>query len=238
MNGQRTADYGFAEKVPTAERVTFFNTRRFGSMQPPSANDFLAYSPGLFATGAVLYVFLIMSALWGNLFAFDEGGMRSFILAPIERRKILLGKNLAITTVAFVFSTLLLALNAIVFQDMTLRDWLFVALGFVVFAAIMSIYGNWVSIRFPKRMRFGKRMNVSGVSGLLLIPMIGVLAMPPFLAAAAGYFTRSIYISYATLAAFALLAVGLYAIVISIQGESLARREIDILETVREPADE
>ncbi len=218
--------------------VRFFNTRRFGSMRPPSADDFLAYSPGLFATGAVLYVFLIMSALWGNLFAFDEGGMRSFILAPIERRKILLGKNLAITTVAFVFSILLLALNAIVFQDMALRDWFFVALGFIVFAAIMSIYGNWVSIRFPKRMRFGKRMSVSGVSGLLLIPMIGVLAMPPFLASAAGYFTRSIYISYATLAAFAVLAVGLYAVVIKIQGESLARREIEILETVREPADE
>jgi hypothetical protein len=218
--------------------VRFFNDKNFGSMKPPNADEFWAYSSGLFAIGAVLYVFLIMSAIWGNVFAFDEGGMRSLILAPIDRRKILIGKNIAVTILAFVFSTLLLVLNAIVFQDLTVRDLVFVSLGFVVFAALMSIYGNWVSVQFPKRMRFGKRMNVSGVAGLLMIPMIGVLAMPPFLASAAGYFTRSIYISYATLAVFALLSVGLYAIAINLQGESLARREIEILEVVREPEDE
>ena len=219
--------------------IRLFNTQNFGKMgQAPNADEFMAYSPGLFATGAVLYVFLILSGVSGNLFAFEEGGMRSFILSPIDRRKILIGKNIVVTVVAFVFSAVLLALNAIVFQDVTVRDLVFVSLAFVLFAAIMSIYGNWVSIRFPKHMRFGKRMNVSGVAGLLLIPMIGVLGLPPFLAAAAGYFTRSIYISYATLAVFALLSVGLYALAINIQGQSLAAREIEILETVREPADE
>jgi hypothetical protein len=219
--------------------IRLFNTKNFGSMgSSPNADEFMAYSPGLFATGAVLYVFLILSGISCNLFAFEEGGMRSFILSPIDRRKILIGKNIAVTIVAFVFSALLLALNAIVFRDLTVRDLVFVSLGFVVFAAIMSIYGNWVSIRFPKHMRFGKRMNVSGVAGLLLIPMIVVLGMPPFLASAAGYFTRNIYISYATLALFALLSAGLYAIAINFQGQSLAEREIEILETVREPADE
>lgn len=219
--------------------IRLFNTQNFGRMgQAPNADEFMAYSPGLFATGGILYVFLILSGISGNLFAFEEGGMRSFILSPIDRRKILIGKNIVVTVVAFVFSVALLGLNAIVFQDVTVRDLVFVSLAFVVFAAIMSIYGNWVSIRFPKHMRFGKRMNVSGVAGLLLIPMIGVLGMPPFLAAAAGYFTRSIYVSYATLAVFALLSLGLYAMAVNIQGRSLAAREIEILETVREPADE
>ncbi|HEX6044770.1 MAG TPA: hypothetical protein VFZ22_09810 [Pyrinomonadaceae bacterium] len=219
--------------------IRVFNTKNFGSMgQSPNADTLLAYSPGLYATGAVLYVFLILSSLWSNAFAFEEGGMRSFILSPIDRRKILIGKNIAVTVLAFVFSTLLLVLNAIVFRDLAARDLVFVALSFVVFASFMSIYGNWVSIRFPKRMRFGKRMNVSGVGGLLLIPMIAVLGTPPFLAGAAGYFTRNIYISYATLALFALLSAGIYAIAVNFQGRSLAKREIEILETVREPADE
>ena len=39
----------------------------------------------------------------------------------------------------------------------------------------MSIIGNWLSIRFPKRMKFGKRLNVSGVVGLLIIPLIILL---------------------------------------------------------------
>lgn len=218
--------------------IRLFNKTNFGSMNPPNANEFMAYSPGIFATGAVLYVFLILSGIWCNSFAFEEGGMRSYILSPIDRRKILIGKNIAVTIVALVFSAALLALNAIVFRDLTVRDLAFVALAFVVFTTIMSIYGNWVSIRFPKRMRFGKRMNVSGVAGLLLIPMIGVLGLPAFLASAAGYFTRNIYVSYATLAAFAVASVGLYAVAINIQGDSLAKREIEILETVREPADE
>jgi hypothetical protein len=122
--------------------------------------------------------------------------------------------------------------------DMSAGDVLFVALSFVVFAAIMAIYGNWVSIRFPKRMQFGKRMNVSGVAGLLLIPMIIVLGSPPFLAAIAGYLSRNVLVSYATIALFAIIAVLVYAIVINSQGRDLARREIEILETVREASDE
>ena len=127
------------------------------------------------ATGGVLYVFLILAGLSCNLFAFEEGGMRTLILSPVDRRKILLGKNIAVAVVALVFSISLLILNAIVFRDLTAGDLLFIVLSFVIFAAISSMIGNWLSIRFPKRMRFGKRMNVSGVAGLLLIPMIIVL---------------------------------------------------------------
>ena len=218
--------------------VRLFNSNHLGEVRSSRSGDFFAYASGLMATGGVLYVFLILGGISCNQFAFEEGGMRSYILAPIERRKILLGKNIAVTVVAFVFAVILLALNAIVFRDMAAGDLVFVTLSFIVFAVMMSIYGNWVSIRFPKRMVFGKRMNVSGVAGLLLIPMIVVLAMPPFLAAAAGYLTRSFYISYLTLAGFVMVAIAVYAIVINFQGRTLAEREIEILETVREPSDE
>jgi MFS family permease len=219
--------------------VRFYNRRRMGDLRSSAhAGEFITYLSGLMASGGVLYVFLILGGISANLFAFEEGGMRSYILAPIDRRKILLGKNIAVTIVAFVFSVALLILNAAVFRDMSVGDIVFVSLSFVVFAAIMAIYGNWVSIRFPKRMQFGKRMNVSGVAGLLLIPMIIVLGAPPFLAAVAGYLTSSVLVSYATLFLLAIIAVVVYAIVINAQGRDLARREIEILETVRESSDE
>jgi hypothetical protein len=219
--------------------VRLFNRRRMGDLRSSShAGEFIAYLSGLMASGGVLYVFLILGGISANLFAFEEGGMRSYILSPIERRKILIGKNIAIIIVAFVFAVALMTLNAIVFRDMSAGDVLFVALSFIVFAAMMAIYGNWVSIRFPKRMQFGKRMNVSGVAGLLLIPMILVLGAPPFLAAVAGYFSSSVLVSYATLALFAAMAIVVYAMVINAQGRDLARREIEILETVREASDE
>jgi hypothetical protein len=219
--------------------VRFYNRSRMGDLRSSAhAGEFIVYLTGLMASGGVLYVFLILSGLSANQFAFEEGGMRSYILSPVDRRTILIGKNIAVTTVALVFSVALLILNAIVFRDTSAGDLLFVSLSFVVFAAIMAIYGNWVSIRFPKRMVFGKRMNVSGVAGLLLIPLIAVLGGPPFLAAVAGYVSGSVYVSYATLALFAFISVLVYALVINAQGRDLARREIDILETVREPSDE
>lgn len=99
-----------------------------------------------------------------------------------------------------------------------------------------SVIGNWFSIRFPKRMKFGARMNVSGVDGVLLIPMIVLLALPPLAAAAAaGYVAQSLLIEYVTLAVLAVLSVGFYLMMIETQGESLQKRELEILEAVTDP---
>jgi hypothetical protein len=217
--------------------IRVVNMQRFGSARS-APGIFLTYGSGLLATGGVLYVFLILAGLSCNHFAFEEGGMRTLILSPIDRRKILLGKNIAITILALVFATILLTLNTIVFRDLDALKLLFIGLSFVSFAALSSMMGNWLSIRFPKRMRFGKRLNVSGVGGLLLIPMVIVLSTPPVLATIVGLFTRSLLYEYAALFVFAVLAVGLYFLMLNFQGRSLAKREIGILEAVREPSDE
>jgi len=218
--------------------IRFVNSRRWGTTSAPAADDFLAYGSGLLPLGGILYVFLILAGISCNAFAFEEGGMRTLILSPVDRRKVLLGKNIAVTLIALVFSTALLILNTIIFQDLSFRAILFVAMSFVVFAAISSTIGNWISIRFPKHMRFGKRLNVTGVAGLLLIPMVVLLAAPPLLATVVGYVTHNLLNVYTSLALMALLSVGFYFLMLNFQGRSLAAREIEILEAVREPADE
>ena len=218
--------------------VRAINSRRWGTGRPPASEDFLTYGSGLIATGGVLYVFVILAGLSCNLFAFEEDGMRTLILSPVDRRKILLGKNIAVAVLALIFSTILLILNMIVFRDLTAPTLLFIVLSFVIFATISSTIGNWLSIHFPKRMRFGKRLNVSGVAGLLLVPMIIVLATPPLLATLVGYFSRNLYYEYLALLGLAVMSVGLYSLIIDFHGRSLAKREINILEAVREPADE
>jgi hypothetical protein len=221
--------------------IRAINTRRMDASLSRGANpasEFLTYGSGLLAAGGVLYVFLVLAGVSCNGFAFDAGGRRTLILSPIDRRKILLGKNLSTTALAVIFAAILLTFNAIVFRDLTIQDLLFAALSFVIFAALMSTIGNWLSIRFPKRMVFGKRMNVSGVAGLLLIPIIIVLGTGPLLATIAGYVMRSLLIEYVALALVALVSVGIYALVLGFHGRSLAQREIEILEAVREPTDE
>jgi hypothetical protein len=220
--------------------VRLVNSRRFGTGRPGASHanpEFLSYGAGLFAAGGILYVFLILAGLSCNLFAFEEGGMRTLILSPIERQKILMGKNIAVTIIALLFSTVLLIINGIVFGDLSAQTLLFAVLSFVVFAALMTVIGNWFSLRFPKRMQFGKRLNLSGLAGLLLIPMIVLLAIPPLAAIAAGSFTHSLLIEFGVLAAFAAMSVGFYSVMIKFQGRSLEQREIAILEAVREPTD-
>ncbi|HSE31822.1 MAG TPA: hypothetical protein VLA93_09595 [Pyrinomonadaceae bacterium] len=219
--------------------VRLMNTRRFGrgfgAPADNAASEFLTYAGGLIASAGVLYVFLLLAGLSCNLFAFEDAGMRALILSPIQRTRILIGKNLAVITVALVFSTALLAVNAIIFRDIGAGTLLFVALSFICFAAITSVLGNWLSINFPKRMQYGKRQNVSGVAGVLLIPMLVLLAVPPLAATLVGYVTASMILEYATLAAIALILIGIYFFVINAQGRALSRREIQILDSIKEP---
>jgi hypothetical protein len=222
--------------------VRLVNTNRLGAEVTRGTRSFTGgffyYGEGLMASLGVLYVFLILTGLSCNQFAFEEGGMRSLILSPVERRTILVGKNIALTVVAFLFATALLVINELVFRDLTPRGLLLVGFCFITFAAIISTIGNWLSIRFPKRMKFGKRLNVSGVVGLLIIPLLILLAIPPIASTAVGYFTQSLVIEYVTLALFAALAVCSYMLLIDRQGRALQRREVEILEAVREPTDD
>ncbi|HEX8843322.1 MAG TPA: hypothetical protein VF791_01570, partial [Pyrinomonadaceae bacterium] len=203
-----------------------------GAAATSSVHSFAMYAEGLLVAGGVLYVFLILSSLACNLFAYEAGGMRALILAPVDRRTILVGKNLAVAFLAFTFCAALLAINQLVFRDLTLRALAFAALSFIFFGACFAMVGNFLSIRFPKRLQFGKRMNASGVTGFLLIPILLVLAAPPVLAVVAGYYAQSFGLKYATLAAFTVAAVGLYCLLITRQGRSLARHEQEILEAV------
>lgn len=218
--------------------IRLMNRRHFDPSAPGGnrlIEDFLKYGEALMPTTGVLYVFLILAGLSCNQFAFEHAGMRTLVLSPVERKKILLGKNIAIGIVALAFSAGVLMINQLVFRDVTLPALLFASLCFVIFASLTAVLGNWFSIGFPKRMKFGARMNVSGVVGVLLIPMIILLALPPLASVAAGYVAESLLIEYVTLAVLAVLSVGFYLLMIGAQGASLQKRELAILEAVTDP---
>jgi hypothetical protein len=223
--------------------VRFINRRRFaapagGADATGFSADFFNYGAGLMATTGILYVFLILAGLFCNQFAFDQAGMRTLILSPVDRKKVLLGKNISLSLLAFVFCSGLLVVNEIVFRDLSAGAVLFAALSFVAFASLISLIGNWFSIHFPKRMKFGKRLNVSGVVGLLLIPMIVLLAMVPLAATAAGYVAQSVLVEYVTLAVLAAVSLGFYLLLLPSQGEAVQKRELAIHEAVNDPGND
>ena len=86
-------------------------------------------------------------------------------------------------------------------------------------------------------MKFGKRMNVSGIAGFLLVPIMLVMALPPLAAVGIGYFKESLAIEYATLALFAGISLALYVPLVKVQSRSLERHERDVLEAVTKEAE-
>ena len=217
--------------------LRFMNQRPFysdsGAGGGNLAADFITYVQPLMIAIGILYVFLILSGLFCNQFAFESAGMRALVLAPIDRKNILIGKNVATSIVALALSVALIAINHLIFRDVTHEALIFGVLSFFTFAPLISLMGNSISMRFPKAMKFGKRSNVSGVAGLLLIPMIGLLMLPPLAAVAAGFVARSLLVEYVTLGFLAAISIGFYWLMIGSQGETLERKELEVLEVVK-----
>lgn len=200
------------------------NRRMWGSVTP--------YAEGAGAVFSVIYIFMLVSPVSTNLFGYDGAGMRALVLSPVSRRTVLLAKNAAVTLVSLLLVVVGVGVGGFFLGDLTAPVLLFALLSFVTTAALFAPLGNWLSLQFPKRVRFGKRMNRSGVAGLLLVPAFFLLLLPPAAAIAAAHFAASHLVKYVILAAFALLAVGLYALVLPLQGRSLERRELEVLEAV------
>ena len=202
--------------------------RGFGDLGASAAPYFEGVRDGL----GMFYVFIMLSALSGNLFGFDGAGARAYVLSPVPRRTILLGKNLAVLCVAAVSAVAVSVANRFIHGGASWRALLFAALCFVFYAGFFTTVGNYVSVRFPHRLQFGKRMNASGVSGLLMVPMMVAAVAPPGLAAVAGWLAGSLWVEYVILAAFAAISVAAYLLLNGAQGRELERRELDILEAV------
>jgi hypothetical protein len=198
--------------------------RMWGSVSP--------YAEGAGTVFSVLYIFMLVSPISTNLFGYDGAGMRALVLSPASRRTIIVAKNAAVTLIALLLVTVGVFVGGLVFGDLTPRTLLFAVLTFCTTAALFAPFGNWLSLQFPKRVQFGKRMNRSGMAGLLLVPIFLLLLAPPAGAVAAAHFAASHVVKYVILAAFALLSAGFYALVVPLQGRSLERRELEILEAV------
>jgi ABC-2 type transport system permease protein len=193
---------------------------------------FTPYAEGAGAVFSVIYIFMLVSPISTNVFGYDGAGMRALVLSPVSRRTVLLAKNAAVTLIALVLVVAGVGVGGFFLGGLTAPVLLFALLSFVTTATLFAPLGNWLSLQFPKRVRFGKRMNRSGVAGLLLVPLFALLLVPPGVSIVAAHFAGSHVARYVILAAFALLSAGLYALVLPVQGRQLERRELEILEAV------
>jgi ABC-2 type transport system permease protein len=193
---------------------------------------FTPYAEGAGAVFSVIYICMLVSPISTNLFGYDGAGMRAVVLSPVSRRTVLLAKNAAVALISLLLVTVGVFAGGLILGDLTPTTLLFALLSYVTTAALFAPVGNWLSLQFPKRVEFGKRMNRSGVAGLLLVPIFFLLLLPPAASIIAAHFAGRHLVKYVILAAFALVSALFYALMLPLQGRWLERRELEVLEAV------
>ncbi len=197
----------------------------------------------LFGAGCMLLVLITMINLIGNQFGLDRNGFRAYVLSPVPRRDILLGKNLAAMPLALMLPLAGLVVVEIV-RPMRIDHFVAVVPHMITMYLLFCMLANWISILAPTRLRTGtlRASNYRAVNftqHLVFLLVLPLALSPAFLPLFLEYvLTRwgginsavPVYL-LSSLPELALVAL-LYAWCLHVHGRALHAREINILETV------
>ncbi len=140
-----------------------------------------AYGP-LVWLGAIATLLFFCLTLNLNTFGMDRDGFRSYVLMPVERHEILIGKNLStmplLTMIAALFAICMFwiaAIGPLVFLATLFQ--------FACGLTMASLLGNWVSILFPMALSpgTGKPVHINFVTvvvQVLVIILVPCLLLP------------------------------------------------------------
>ena len=210
-------------------------------LKNPDRAGLAAYGPGM-SLAAIAMGMLSLQQLLQNQFGLDRTGFRAYLLSPIPRHRILLGKNLALAPIAMCIGMIsLLALQFLV--GLGVEHFLGAVLQLVSAYLILSLIGNQISILGPMRLK-EVGMKASGAKlRIVLLQMLSFILIPVSLAPlllpwVIEYVLRDQYWAswlpiYLLLQAFGLLALlAIFRWTLKQQGELLQQREQKILETL------
>jgi ABC-2 type transport system permease protein len=214
----------------------------FGSMTLRRTSEPPEFTRLLMAAGAVAMVLFSMGQLSGNIFGFDRTAFRAFVLSPVSRKDILLGKNAGLAPLVFVLGAVVVGIVAIVYPvraDHLLAAFLQIIPMYLVYCVI----ANLLSIVAPMPVAAGslKPVRPKGVTVLLhiifvfVVPVTLSLTLVPlgleFLLDWWGWHSPfPVYLLAALLECAVIVSV--YKVILQWEGRLLQERELRILETV------
>ena len=201
----------------------------------------------LMPSGAFTFLFFTMIGIVGNQFSFDRSGFRSYVLSPVPRRDILLGKNLSMAPFVLGFMVLIAALFQIVYP-MRIDHFLAVLVQTLPMYLVFCLAGNLLSILAPMPIAAGSLKPVKPKATTVLIHLGFIFLFPvvltpiliplglEFLLSWSGVLSwLPAYLAFAI--AEAALVVWLYPLLLAKEGAFLQQREQKILEIVTSKAE-
>jgi len=150
--------------------MVLFLATQFAARRP--AVQGIPLSSELFFPGLMAYLILILMAPAYNSFAYEGRGIQSYFLAPVRFRDVFLGKNFVLVTILVL--EVGLSLGALIFINglppVTLLA--AIATGFIFTVAGQLSIANWSSLKFPRKLEFGK-MQGQRQSGMAVLMAFG-----------------------------------------------------------------
>ena len=207
----------------------------------PALDKMANYAP-LMSLGAVAMGLLSIGQLTQNHFGLDRDGFRTYVLSPVPRHLILIGKNLGIAPIGLgIGLAALIALQFFVVLD--LSHFLGGCLQLVSAYLILCLYGNSLSINVPMRLKEHGLKATNAKLQVVLLHMISLIFIPVILSPLLIPYVVELVIGGAAWARFVpvylllhvagLIAVALlYRRMIRSQGKYFQAREETILETL------
>lgn len=208
----------------------------------PSTRELLGSFGPAVSLGAITLGLLSILQLIQNQFGLDREGFRAFVLSPVPRVELLLGKNLATAPLGLGVGLIALVAIQLLFPA-DLAHFLGACLQLASAYLVLCLVGNFISILGPMRLREGSLKAMSPKFTTILWQLLSMLAIPLVLSPLAIPSALEFFLGHAVWARrvplFPLLhAAGLGLIVLFYrwmlgrQGELLQQREQHILDVL------
>lgn len=196
--------------------------------------------PPFVAIGIIGVMLFGLAQLMINIFGMDRGGFRAYVLMPVHRRDVLLGKNLSIAPIAGgIAIVMIVALQFVLAMRVT--HLLATLVQLVPSYLIFCLIGNTASILIPMAIASGSLKPAEPKIGTILLQMFFVMLAPSsllpavvalgaetVLASTTSATKLPIYLVLSLIEAG--LVIWLYRTIINLQGEWLQQRAPRILE--------